>query len=137
MKTPKTDQLRVRLTSVQRAALERMLKHRGQNETLSDLVREIIDQAVSPDARQIACRISRTVYERVAALAGMLNRETDQVIEQSLENICDVIDRPEIKVPLILVEHQLRREYQQKRGPSAEGEESSRMERMTANPDAN
>lgn len=115
MKIPKTDQLRIRQTSQQREALERELKRRGKNQTLSDLVRELIDEGISPDANQVSCRVPRAVYDRVEALGRMLNRSTQQVIVQCLENICDVAEQPDkSQVPLVVAECQLRREYQQK-----------------------
>ncbi len=111
----KTQQLRVRVSEEQRAALNELVIQRAKDETLSDLVREILDEFISPKGDRIRCQISRTVYDRVAKLARVLDRDEQQVVEQCLANVCDVIDRPEIKTPLIVVEHQLRQEYQGKK----------------------
>lgn len=67
MKTPKSAQLRVRLTTAQRTGLNKLLASRGRNESLSDLVRDMVDQLIALE-HQVAPLIASNLALRRAAL---------------------------------------------------------------------
>lgn len=112
IKTTRTDQLRVRLRREEREALENAIQKRGKNETISDVIREALAWCLHPDLKKQPCYLSQETYAKVRALAIDLNRDADQVVEDCIQGILDLVDKPDRKVPLIVMEVQLRRKYE-------------------------
>lgn len=110
MKIPKTDQLRVRLTDKQRADLEQRLKDRSKNETLSDLVRQIIEEYLLP-ATHFHAPIHWALYSKMDEIGRVLDRKPEAVISEALAAIHELVTKPD-HIPLILAEYRLRLEYQ-------------------------
>jgi hypothetical protein len=112
IKTTRTDQLRVRLRKEEREALENVIQKRGKNETISDVIREALAWCLHPDLKKQPTYLSQETFAKVKALAIDLNREPDQVVEDCIQGILDLVEKPDRKLPLIVMEVQLRRKYE-------------------------
>ena len=116
---PKTNQLRVRLDDGQRERLLEIASARGKGERLSDMVRQAIDEFVSPEPLDlrgshyvsVTCQCKQAVME----LAEELNRSQSQVVEACVEGIQDILESK--RTPLIIYEIHLRRKYHKKAPP--------------------
>ena len=110
---PKRSQLRVRLDDGQRERLLEIASARGKGERLSDIVRQAINEFISPDPldlRESHCVNVTTQCKRtVSELAEELNRTESQVLEACVEGIHDILERK--RTPLIIYEVHLRRKY--------------------------
>ena len=115
-KINRTSQLRVRLTDEEREALEVLIAKRGRGETISDVIRESLSWCLNPGQQKEPYYISPPLRERLNAMAKDLNRKPDQVIESCIQGIIDMIEKPNRKVPLIVLELQLRHKYQTQKG---------------------
>lgn len=116
IKTPKTDQLRVRLTREEREALEKLIVKRGRNETISDVIREALSWCLHPGLNKEPCYVSPNVHSKVQQLAKDLNRDPNQVVEDCVQGILDLVENPDQKLPLVVMEVQLRRQYETGKG---------------------
>ena len=112
IKTPKTDQLRVRLTRGEREALEKLIVKRGRNETISDVIREALSWCLHPGLNKEPCYIAPGLHAKVQQLAKDLNRDPNQVVEDCVQGILDLVENPNQKLPLVVMEVQLRRQYE-------------------------
>jgi hypothetical protein len=106
----KTDQLRVRLTKQEREALENIIIERGQNETISDIIREALAWMIHPETSKVPCYLSTAMHKRVMEMSKDLNRDKDHVVEDCVQGVLDLLERPDRK-PLVVMELHLRREY--------------------------
>ena len=117
---PKTNQLRVRLEDGQRERLLEIASARGKGERLSDMVRQAIDEFISPeeplDPRgSHYVNVTSPCKRKLTELAEELNRSQTQVLEACVEGIQDIIERK--RTPLIIYEVHLRRKYLKKNSP--------------------
>jgi hypothetical protein len=108
----RTSQLRVRLTNDERDALESLIAKRGKGETISDVIRDSLSWCLKPGQQKEPYYITPALRERLNAMAKDLNRKPDQVIESCIQGILDLIEKPNRKLPLIVLELQLRTKYQ-------------------------
>jgi predicted transcriptional regulator len=113
---PKSNQLRVRLEDGQRERLLEIASARGKGERLSDMVRQAINEFVSPeplDPRDSHyMNVTSQCKRRVSELAEELNRSQNQVLEACVEGIHDLLEGK--RTPLIIYEVHLRRKYHRK-----------------------
>ncbi len=114
-KTNRTDQLRVRLTSAERQSIENLIAKRAQGETISDLIREALKWCINPATGREPYYLSPDLHETVQKMAKQLNREPAQVVEDCIQGVIDLIEKPSRKVPLIVLELTLRRDYDSQR----------------------
>ena len=106
-------QLRVRITTEERDALESLRVNRGKGENISDIVREALRLMQEKHDGPAA-----TVLEKkVKTLAGLLKREPQQVEKACIEGIFDLIEN-KTRVPLIVMESQLHLSYGNPEGGS-------------------
>jgi Arc/MetJ-type ribon-helix-helix transcriptional regulator len=118
-KVNKTDQLRVRLTPEEKRALENLIVQRGKNETISDLIREALSWCLTPGNYHEPLRLAPDLRAKISAIARDLNRSEDQIIGDCIQGIMDLIEKPERQLPLIVLEIQLRRQYEQHKEKSS------------------
>jgi hypothetical protein len=103
------EHLRVRLTREQREGLERLIIQRGGNESLSDLVREIISTAIGVPAGGTNSVFTEEIQKTVEKLSSEINRPPDQVTADCIAGIWGLIENE--RSPLIVEEVKLRRRY--------------------------
>src|SRR5579863_4260256 len=119
---PKSNQLRVRVHDGQREGLLEIASARGKGETLSDVVRLAIEKLISPtssnqqDTRLV--NITPLCEKRIEELARKLDRNPAQVVEDCVDGILDILEGK--KVPLIVLELELRRKYITRKNSPAE-----------------
>ncbi len=110
---PKSNQLRVRIDNCQREGLLEIASARNKGETLSDVVRLAIERLINPHAedRQDARLVTITPLceKRLGELARKLDRNPAQIMEGCVDGIIDLMEGK--KVPLIVMELELRRKY--------------------------
>jgi predicted transcriptional regulator len=113
---PKSNQLRVRLEDGQRERLLEIASARGKGERLSDMVRQAIDEFISPEPLDPRgshyVNVTSPCKQMISELAEELNRSPTQVLEACVEGIQDILERK--RTPLIIYEVHLRRKYHRK-----------------------
>jgi hypothetical protein len=98
------DQLRVRISLEEKAAIDKVRRERGW--TISDVVREAL--AILKDQHE--GKVTSELEKKIANLATLLKREPDQVRKACLEGIFDLIEN-KTRMPLIVMESQLYSSY--------------------------
>lgn len=104
----RTDQLRVRLKASERTALETVIKQRGRNETISDVIREALKWLIHPEGTHHPVYVTPSTSAEVKKLANELKRDEGQVVEDCVRGILSAADGHQ---PLIAKELKLRRKY--------------------------
>jgi len=105
-------QLRVRLKEIQRQRLLEVALGRGHGETLSDMVREAIDQFTGLDRSLSATHLVGITQEcetNLNSFAQELDRSLEQILEDCVGGIRDIVEKR--RTPLIVLELNLRRKY--------------------------
>jgi len=105
-------QLRVRLKEVRRRQLLAAAAARGQGETLSDMVRQAIDQflGIEKDPQEGSLiSVPEACEKKLHYLAAQVDRNTALVLEDCVDGIIDIFENK--KTPLIVLELNLRRRY--------------------------
>jgi hypothetical protein len=110
------EHLRVRLTREQREGLERLIIQRGGNESLSDVVREIISSAIGVPAGGTNSVYTEEIQKIVERLSLEINRPPDQVTADCIAGIWGLIENE--RSPLIVEEVKLRRRYRAEPTPA-------------------
>jgi hypothetical protein len=103
------ENLRVRLTRAQREGLERLIVQRRKNESLSDLVREIISAAIGMPQGGPNSIFTEEVQNILERLSTETNRPPDQVTADCIAGIWGIVENQ--RPPLIVEEVKLRRRY--------------------------
>jgi TPP-dependent 2-oxoacid decarboxylase len=111
--------LRVRITESHRRILDDVIRQRAKNETLSDVVRLIIEQAAEKKPEYVLLPLP--VFETAKALAQETERSVESVVAESVKGIVSLLAGNE-RPPLIIEEVKLRRSYQE---PASEGRSHS------------
>lgn len=111
MRQPKREQLRVRLTQDVRLALEEYAKGRGQNATISSVLREFIQWLIDPNGFTQPKLVTREAAEALKALAKAWGRSEEQTLDQCILGIRDLVEAKRTTMPLIVREIKLRRSY--------------------------
>jgi predicted transcriptional regulator len=113
---PKSNQLRVRLEDGQRERLLEIASARGKGERLSDMVRQAINEFISPEPLDPCgshyVNVTTQCKRKLSELAEELNRSQAQVLEACVEGIEDILEKK--RTPLIIYEVHLRRKYRKK-----------------------
>ncbi|PTY02596.1 hypothetical protein DB346_08590 [Verrucomicrobia bacterium LW23] len=112
--TPKIQQLRVRLTDVERQALDAALLTRGPDATLSDLIRELLQPIITPGGHCYVLALSSPAAIRLEGMAQTLRRNPAQIVECCINDIHSTAYREdgENYQPLTVREIRLRKQYQ-------------------------
>lgn len=109
-RNPKTEMLRVRLTTGERDAMEQLIVNRGKGETISRFIRDVvIGSYITRDGRE-PYLVSEQVHHKLEKLGVLLNRNPDRVAEECIEGICHMIENQD-EDPLIVQEVKLRERY--------------------------
>jgi predicted DNA-binding protein len=103
------EHLRVRLNRGQREGLDRLIAQRGRNETVSDLVREIISTALGVPEGATHSAFSPEVQKILENLSLETNRTPDHVTADCISGIWGLVESG--RSPLIVEEVKLRRRY--------------------------
>lgn len=113
-KIAKREQLRVRLSSETRVALEEYARAQGKEATVSGVVREFIQYLLGTDGKQRPVLVSAKTYEVLQSLSQSWTRTKEQTVDQCVLDIHDMLENPQIKTPLIVREIRLRKVYQRR-----------------------
>jgi Arc/MetJ-type ribon-helix-helix transcriptional regulator len=96
----------VRISTEEKAALDKLRVDRGNDENISDLVREAL--AMLRDRHE--GKVNTALEKKLLDLATLLQREPGQVKNACLEGIFDLIEN-KARTPLIVMESQLYSSY--------------------------
>jgi predicted DNA-binding protein len=111
VKKTKGCQLRVRISEDARFRLEQIAKERGREESLSDLVRDGVDQILeSPEG--ILLELQSQTWKLLHSLAKETDRPLSQIVDECVEGVFNLLQEGES--PLIIEEIKLRRRYASK-----------------------
>lgn len=111
----KTSQLRIRLSTEERQALEiRCAQNRAAGhsyaDTLSSWLRYHIGMIVASETRVICC-LSKERHRELMELANVMDQSPEKIMEVCLAGIVGLIAHPSRKSPLIVAEFRLRKSY--------------------------
>jgi hypothetical protein len=109
MNSSMDEHLRVRLSRGQREGLERLIIQRGRNETVSDLVRELISTALGVPEGTAHSAFNQDVQQILENLSRETNRPPDQVTADCISGVWGLVESE--RSPLIVEEVKLRRRY--------------------------
>jgi hypothetical protein len=98
------DQLRVRISIEEKAAIDKVRRERGW--TISDVVREAL--GILKDQHE--GKTNSELEKKIANLATLLKREPEQVRNACLQGIFDLIEN-KTRTPLIVMESELYSSY--------------------------
>jgi len=102
------EQLRVRLTSKQRRALNELVEELGSGITISKFIRGLIDEYCNENGNK-SIFLSRINYERLLAYAAKLRRPPAQIANECIEGLFWLVEKK--KSPLLAEEIKLHRKY--------------------------
>lgn len=117
IKVGKREQLRVRLDSDTRLALENYVRAQGKEATVSGVVREFVKYLLGADGKYRPILVSARAYEVLHVLSKSWSRTQEQTVDQCILDIHELLENPTRKTPLIVREIQLRRAYLKKGKP--------------------
>lgn len=111
----KSNQLRVRLHPEERQALEEQCARDREAgchfaQTISSWLRYQI-RLLAGSENRITCALSKERHALLIQLSEMMNREPEKIVEACIGGIAEMIANPNRKVPLIVAEFRLRRNY--------------------------
>ena len=108
--------LRVRLKPHQRKALEEMAKEAGRQQTISTIVRQILEDFQSAKKGKII-RLSQVDHEKLINFSMELGRDPNTIVSECILAVEEMLKGK--RAPLIVEELKLRRKYTQNKSVKA------------------